>query len=309
MSNLSSGAVTDGRVEKDALPSPDASHAAVVGRDFAVQRDPRRFDESNEHAHEAMELGILFDHGVGFLTCCDATGKICDHRLVAPVAYFVPAKVPHSTRWEVRSEVFCSHIKPAFWRRRVFAGRTPTLAPGIFGAASQDLVFWEFAALLRHVWDERRETEDEAALSVADGLLMRAGKLILGDIQTGVLKAEGLSASRRSVIDGFIDRQIRFHLHAPDLARAVGLSLPHLTTLLKESTGMTPHEYITQQRMKRAHQYLDSGNYSLREVANAVGYEDADHFSQKFREYFNYPPRTLMMRARRGQPKKNPEKP
>ena len=49
MSNLSSGAVTDGRVENDALPSPDASHAAVVGRDFAVQRDPRRFDESNEH--------------------------------------------------------------------------------------------------------------------------------------------------------------------------------------------------------------------------------------------------------------------
>ncbi len=309
MSNLSSGAVTDGRIENDALSFPDASHAAVVGRDFAIQRDPRRFDESNEHEHEAVELGILFDPGVGFLTCYDATGKICDYRLVAPVAYFVPAKILHRTRWEVRSEIFCSHIKTAFWRRRVFAGRTPTLAPGIVGAASQDLVFWEFAALLRHVWDERREVEDEATLSVADGLLMRAGKLILGDVQTGVLKAEGLSASRRAVIDGFIDRQIRFHLHAPDLAKAVGLSLPHLTTLLKESTGMTPHEYITQQRMKRAHQYLDSGNYSLREVANAVGYEDADHFSQKFREYFNYPPRTLMMRARRGQPQKNPEKP
>jgi AraC-like DNA-binding protein len=309
MSNLISGATTDGRVEGDALLFPDASRAAVVGRDFSIQRDPHHFEEANEHAHEVVEMGILFDHGVGILTCSDATGKVCAHRLVAPVAYVVPAKLAHGTRWEVRSEIFCTHIKPAFWRRRIFAGRAPTLEPGVVTAASQDLVFWEFAALLRHVWDERREVEDEVALSVADGLLMRAGKLLVGDVRPEVLKAEGLSASRRTAMDQFIDRQIRFHLHAPDLARAVGLSLPHLTTLLKQSTGLTPHEYITQQRMKRAHQYLASGNYTLREVANAVGYEDADHFSQKFREYFNYPPRALMMRARHGQPQKIPEKP
>lgn len=306
MSNLISGAVNDGNIQGDVPSFSDAGHTAVVYRDFAVQRDPRRFEDSHEHVHAVTELGVLFDHGVGVLTCRDVSGKSSEHRLVAPIAYVVPASIRHSTRWEVRSEVFCAHLKPAFWRRRIFTGRAPAPVTGILNAATRDLVFWEFAVLLRHVWDERRDADDEATLSVADGLLMRAGKLILGDVRADSFK-EGLSASRRTAMDEFIDRQIRFNLHAPDLAKVVGLSVPHLTALLKHSTGMTPHEYITEQRMRRAHHYLASGNYSLREVANAVGYEDADHFSRKFRQYFNYPPRSLMMRGR-NRSQKSPEK-
>lgn len=308
MSNLISDAVNGGRENDGTLPLLEGSRSAVVHREFTIQRDPRRFGDENEreHQHEATEIGVLFDQGVGVLACADVAGGWQEYRLVAPTAYVVPARMPHFTRWESKAEVFCSHIKPSFWRRPMFRG-APTTAGALPGAA-RDLIFWEFASLLRHVWDERRDAEDRYALVAADGLLMRAGQLSRGTLPVEEPSGTGLSQSRRARIDEFIDRQIRFHLHAPDLARAVGLSVAHLTAVLKHSTGMTPHGYITQQRMQRAHQFLASGNYSLREVANAVGYEDPDHFSKKFKEYFGYPPRSLMMRGR-NHAQKIPEKP
>jgi AraC-like DNA-binding protein len=308
MTMWSSDQVDQNGSNGDLSIAPGASRAAISSREFTLQRDSRRFGEDADHEHSGMEIGLLFGPGVGILTCATPSGSNNVHRLVAPVLYVVPPRTKHRTRWEVRSEVFCGHIEPRFWNRPAFEGRTATVVAGPVRVATNDLVLWEFATLLRHVWDERDFNDDRPASWLADGLLVRAAKLISGEQIDHETNGAGLSPSKRNAMDDYIDRQLRFNLHTPDLAKAVGLSVPHLTTVLKYSLGMTPHEYITRFRMMKAHQLLASGDYRLREVASAVGYDDPDHFSRKFRRFFNYPPRSLMLRAR-DQSSKRPGKP
>ncbi len=308
MSKLRSGAEGGGEANGEPLSKSAASHPAITCRDFSVQCDERRFGDAGEHQHDSTEIGFLFGQGVGILTCADHLGRECEHRLVAPVVYLVPARVKHSTRWVVRSEIFCAHIDPHFWRRAVFTGHTPPTVHGVVRGAATDLVLWEFASLLRHVWDERDGTDDEPALCLADSMLIRVSKLIFGEQVEHGANGTTLSHGRLMAMDDFIDRRLRYHLHTPDLAKQAGLSVPHLTTVLKHSTGLTPHAYISRRRMLKAHQLLASGDYRLREVATEVGFDDPDHFSRKFRQYFNYPPRSLMLRGR-GQAENSPGKP
>lgn len=309
MSSLGSNAVNMDEVGNSG--SNVARLTAIVSRTFTLQRDPRRFGDERTHEHGLAEFGIMFDHGVGFLRY----GGMADHqggevRLEAPALYFVPAGIPHSTRWEKRAEVFCAHLKLAFWRRRMFGGRQPTLGPGVVPGGAHDMVFWESASSLRHLWDERRSAEDETAPLLAESLLLRAATILLGDLPSAASdgpNGSGLSGARKAIVDQFIDRQMAHRLHATDIARAVGLSASHFTALLKNSTDKTVHQYVTEQRLRRAHQYLASGNYTLSEVAHAVGYQDVEYFSAKFTAYFNYTAKSLMKRGRILAPK-TPEK-
>ncbi|RCV89551.1 AraC family transcriptional regulator [Billgrantia montanilacus] len=48
-------------------------------------------------------------------------------------------------------------------------------------------------------------------------------------------------------------------------------------------TGLSPHEWLVQQRLARARELLRVGNASLTEVAQACGFADSAHFSRSFR--------------------------
>jgi YesN/AraC family two-component response regulator len=47
---------------------------------------------------------------------------------------------------------------------------------------------------------------------------------------------------------------------------------------------------LIQHRMKRAQELLTLGNYSIKQVAASVGYEDALYFSRLYKKHFGYTP-------------------
>ena len=67
------------------------------------------------------------------------------------------------------------------------------------------------------------------------------------------------------------------------LAHAFGYSYSSFRKQFKERTGTSPHEYLTDLRLSRAVALLQTGRYSVTEVALMVGYDDAAYFSRIFR--------------------------
>jgi AraC-like DNA-binding protein len=63
-----------------------------------------------------------------------------------------------------------------------------------------------------------------------------------------------------------------------------------LTAVMKEATGMSPGEYIEDVRLRHAAQMLESGNYTVTEVADKLGFSSASYFSVRFKEKFGVPP-------------------
>jgi len=76
-----------------------------------------------------------------------------------------------------------------------------------------------------------------------------------------------------------------------DLAARVSLSHKRFDTVFKESTGLSPTEYVMRRRVQWAARLLLAPDAHITEVALQCGYADAAHFSNTFRRYFGMSPR------------------
>jgi len=83
------------------------------------------------------------------------------------------------------------------------------------------------------------------------------------------------------------------------LAKVVGLSRMVLSTGFRELFGTTVHDYLQKVRMLRAYELLqEQGAFSIKKVAQAVGYKHASNFSTAFHAYFGFPPLKLRKNPR-----------
>ena len=94
------------------------------------------------------------------------------------------------------------------------------------------------------------------------------------------------------------------HLHAhyaepmrrDDLLRLARLSRSHFHTLFHSVTGMGPMEYLKHRRIQAAQTALLTTDASVREIAHAVGYGDAFHFTRLFTAAVGCSPREFRHR-------------
>ncbi len=80
------------------------------------------------------------------------------------------------------------------------------------------------------------------------------------------------------------------------LARNNGMSRRSLERRFKRATGVTPLAYLQQLRIESAKRLIESGTYSLNEVAYAVGYEDLSFFRKLFVRLAGIPPKEYWQR-------------
>ena len=95
-----------------------------------------------------------------------------------------------------------------------------------------------------------------------------------------------------------LDQQ--FNLDA--LASTLGVSPAHLSRLCKKALGMTLTDYLSRLRIEEAKYLLDPSNNSLSDIAAAVGFYDASHFSNVFRKREDTTPRDYRQRKKDAGP-------
>lgn len=110
-----------------------------------------------------------------------------------------------------------------------------------------------------------------------------------------LLRPHQLLAGRRDTLE--LDRihsLMRSHLHEKldldTLADAVNLSKYHFVKRYREVTGTTPINRYIQLKIERACHLLDTTAKEIKEVAYAVGYDDAYYFSRIFRKQLGLSP-------------------
>ncbi len=74
------------------------------------------------------------------------------------------------------------------------------------------------------------------------------------------------------------------------LARRVGLNECYLKREFRSRTGLSIGEYIRKLRMSNALKLLETGKYSIMEIALATGYANPSHFSAAFKKFYGETP-------------------
>lgn len=75
-----------------------------------------------------------------------------------------------------------------------------------------------------------------------------------------------------------------------DMTNEFHLSTPYISKYIKDKSGKTFGEHVTQTRLKRAKTLLKNGNMTVENISYAIGYPNAEHFIRLFKKTFNMTP-------------------
>jgi AraC family transcriptional regulator len=104
----------------------------------------------------------------------------------------------------------------------------------------------------------------------------------------------GLSPSQLEQIVEYIDTYLASDLSLNELARSIQLSPHYFSQLFKQSTGLSPHQYILRYRIDRGKELLRKGGVSIAQVAKIVGFTDQSHFHRHFRRLEGITPKAFI---------------
>jgi AraC-like DNA-binding protein len=74
------------------------------------------------------------------------------------------------------------------------------------------------------------------------------------------------------------------------MAEMLDLNRHYLGTLFKSETGDTFNQYLVRTRIKQAENMLKSGEFTVQETADIVGFSDSFYFYKKFKSIMGFPP-------------------
>ena len=88
----------------------------------------------------------------------------------------------------------------------------------------------------------------------------------------------------------YMNAHLGENLSLAAMATELHISQYHFCRLFKQSTGMSPHRYLIQQRCDRAKQLLRRPELRVTDIALECGFANQSHFAKYFRRHTGVSP-------------------
>lgn len=171
------------------------------------------------------------------------------------------------------------------------AGRTPELKNT---PASTDPFFGRMMHAYLSEMKQAREFSALAlqsiALQVSLHLARNYSTLVERDSPTGrsLMERERIERAK-----SYIHDNLQRPISLSEIAGAACLSQYHFVRCFKASEGVTPYQYVIQQRVERAHSLVIGSAHSLAEISILCGFSSQQHLTDAFRKAFSTTPGAL----------------
>lgn len=119
--------------------------------------------------------------------------------------------------------------------------------------------------------------------SLANALTVNLLRDYSGTKPNIVIYEGGLSDRALVKVTEYINEHLSQGIKLEDLASEIGITQFHFSRLFKKSTGMSPHQYVMQQRIEKAKQLLKKANLPISNIALDCGFNSQSHLGKYFR--------------------------
>lgn len=100
----------------------------------------------------------------------------------------------------------------------------------------------------------------------------------------------GMSAWKLKLVVTYIEDNLESDLSLQEVSKVAGISVSHLKTLFRQSTGVPVHQYVLRRRVERAKLLLQDDGLSIAQVAFAAGFAHQSHLARHMKRLLGVTP-------------------
>lgn len=156
----------------------------------------------------------------------------------------------------------------------------------------KDKVFSGLASAVLPLIDQPRDSSplfiDQMGLTMATYLLEQYG----GAIAAPTRRSRTLSRQHEARAKEMLNARLDGDISIGAVADACGLSRGYFIRAFRETTGLTPHQWLMKQRVELARGLLANTRQPLADIATTCGFSDQSHFTRVFTQSAGMPPGT-----------------
>jgi AraC family transcriptional regulator len=222
-------------------------------------------------------------------------GKVCYETRHQGEIAIVPAGVAHRCNWNTSVEFTVLAIEPVMLQQvgqdvvevdhieliPRFMNQTDPLIQGIFSTLRDELESGKMGGSL-----------------LVDSLKTTLAIHLLRNYCTTQPKrssyGSGLSQATLQQVEEYVKQHLSQDLKLIELSAIAQLSPYHFLRLFKQRMGITPHQYILQQRIEKAKQLLQHSKRSIADIAVRTGFSDQSHLTKCFKRKFGVTPKQML---------------
>jgi AraC family transcriptional regulator len=122
---------------------------------------------------------------------------------------------------------------------------------------------------------------------IMESLELQIASILLRELETTEKKPSPSFPESDSYIrlaEEYIKTYFSSNISLDDICQEIHVSQYHFIRMFKHKVGLTPHQYLINTRVEKAKKLLDTGEYSITEVAIVCGFTNIQHFSSTFRK-------------------------
>lgn len=202
-----------------------------------------------------------------------------------------PAGQPISARWDKPLENMGFSLEPQFVARTAAENHFSPNFEFIEARRDHD-------ALVQHIGLtllEESGSDSPGGRLFTDSLIQTLTLHLLANYSTarsGRTANGGLPGYKLRHVKEFIDANLEDDLSLADIAAEADLSQYHFSRAFRRSMGLTPQQYVMQQRIERAKLLLADRQLPIVEVSLRTGFKNQSHFTTLFRKFTKLTPKS-----------------
>lgn len=158
-----------------------------------------------------------------------------------------------------------------------------------FEAQVSDLLIYQIGLSLKTELETSMKTGNPSDIFYADSLATTLAVHLLKHYSTRsqILReyGDGLSKEKLDQAIDYIQAYLSKNLSLEEMAAELGMSQYYFCHLFKQSMGISPHQYLIQQRVERAKFLLGRSKKSIANIAVECGFANQSHFARYFRRH------------------------
>lgn len=214
----------------------------------------------------------------------------CDCMINGDVV-IVPANVFHGASWDTEIGVTVMILEPVHFARMAYESIEPDNVELVPHFSTKDVLINQIVLALKTELETSAAGSNLYAESMITALfahLLRHYSSLNRHLPN---YKDGLPKYRLKRALEYIHEHIAEGFSLETLASVVGISQFHFARMFKQSTGLTPHQYLVEQRLEKAKKLLVTSDLTISDVAYYCGFASQSHLTRLFRQYLNITPK------------------